>query len=272
MSWFPHEASFHTRRLPADVQCDEAEGTEISPGVIIERRYFLWLVAGAASLALPGSAQASPLRNWRGRRRGSRWRQSVAPDIAPVIEFPQLLEDLQVEADSLIAADEPNEEQYLSSIVARLQRCGEIALAQFDAKRQIEFSTVFHQRPLVVYQIRFEPGAKISLHDHRQYNGVLFGMEGEVRVRNFDYLDLAAAQDSDKSFRIRETQRGVLTPGVPSTLTRTRDNLHEITGGDEGGVVLDVFTFFQDDAGSHYLDFNDTPIAGEDNVYEAAWR
>lgn len=272
MSWFPQDPSLHACRLSDEVESDEAEGTEISPGVIIERRYFLWLAGGAAAAAaLPGSAQAGPLRNRRDRRRGN-GRSSAAPDTLPAIEFPQLIEDLQGEADSLIASEEPNEEQYLRSIAARLQQCGEIELAEFYGQQSIEFATVVRGRPLMVYQIRFEPGARIPLHDHRQYNGVLFGLEGEVQVRNFDYLDRAAAEDSNESFQIRETQRNVLTPGVPSTLTRTRDNLHEVTGGEEGGVVLDLFTFFQNDAGSNFLDFNDAPLPDENKVYEAAWQ
>ena len=82
----------------------------------------------------------------------------------------------------------------------------------------------------------------------------------------------APAQDSGKSFEVRETRDDLILPGRISTLGRSRDNVHDLVAGKDGARVLDVFTFFSKRAGSRSLDVAEKPRDAEARVYEAAWR
>ena len=120
-------------------------------------------------------------------------------------------------------------------------------------------------------QIGFGPGGKIPIHDHRDYNGVILGVEGELRARNFDILGTDRVPPKGETFQIRETRDDLIFAGGFSTLSRTRDNVHAIVAGSEGARVLDVFTYFVEGARSYFMDVDPTPRDADRGIYEAAW-
>ena len=130
-------------------------------------------------------------------------------------------------------------------------------------------------RPLVVYEIDLEPGAKIKLHDHHDYNGVIYGVDGAVEVRNFDIVTSdkkAKRRKGHKEFDIRETTRGLITAGRVSSLSRRRENIHEVVAGKDGARLIDVFTFFSKESKSRYLEYDDKPHGKEKRLYRAAYK
>ena len=72
---------------------------------------------------------------------------------------------------------------------------------------------------------------------------------------------------------LRETVDALLLPGRFSTLSSTRDNLHELVAGPEGARVLDIFTYLRKPAGSRYLDFvGEAPVDVARRLYRARWH
>lgn len=306
MSWFPrHEqsrrdldeiASPHESFEAFDDHVERV-GDEIAPGVIVERRTILTLplaLAGTAALGLlaPLAAQAldeqggaqgtkpktggatdskrrsdtkrdGKTRDGKtrdGKTRDGKTRDGKKRD-AKRMSFDSLLDELQPLAEGLVGARDPNEESYLHTVASMLQR-----LDLDELPRRVR------RRPLAIVQLRLKPNAAIPFHDHREYNGVILGLEGEMRIRNYEILGEEPVPPKDTDFRIRETVDASITPGRVSTLARRRDNVHDLRAGEEGGRVLDVFTFFGKAAGSHYMTVDEQPVDAKRRIYSARWR
>lgn len=151
----------------------------------------------------------------------------------------------------------------------------------FAAGKGIEMDMSLYFPPVLMYQIWMEPGAVISLHDHRHYNGVLVVREGDVRVRNFDLVDAdgKSIRINDESpdsktgdVLIRESKDQKLHKKQSSTLTRDRDNIHHVEAGEKGCLLLDFFTHFRPEARSYELDWDATPVDAEKKIFKAAWK
>ena len=98
------------------------------------------------------------------------------------------------------------------------------------------------------------------------------GIEGEARIRNYDFVGKVPAIDSQDTFTIRETRDDLILPGRISTLGRTRENIHDLVAGKDGARVLDVFTFFEKNATSRYLEVADKPRDADRRIYDANWK
>jgi len=216
---------------------------EPEPGVTLLRREFLRLSAGAlGSLLLGGCAARKP----------------VSP-----ITWDEFVKELAPRAESLLA-QKMNEDAYVAAVVERLRR---VDPALVPPVKQLPREKLF-----LVTEFRFAEGKGFRYHDHRQYNGVIFAMEGAVRCRNFDVVDGDAAGPAGTRVRIRETASVTLVPGEASTLTTSRDNIHDVRGGAGGGRVLDIFTWMGPQHRSVYLDVNEIPVDREAKVYEGCYR
>ena len=237
---------------------DHVVGEEIDPGVTITRRqiFRFGAVAGAGAL-LAGTGYAREAKKGAG--------------FGPVT-LDEIVAQLRPLSKELIRADTPNEDAYLHTIAALLARLDPHPTKAKSMRQKIAFATHLVDRPLVIYEIKMEPGAKIELHDHRHYNGVLFGLEGEANLRNFEIASEPKGKGKRAKFDIRESQRLELTRGRISTLSRTRDNIHEVVAGPKGARVLDVFTFFSREAQSYYLDVDKKPHGKDKRLYRARWR
>ena len=95
--------------------------------------------------------------------------------------------------------------------------------------------------------------------------------KGEAACRNFDIHGRDDIPKKGEVFTIRESNRCVLTPGVVTSLARRRDNIHDIVAGPQGAVMLDVFTFFTKQAGSHWLKLDKTQPDEDDGLYKVWW-
>ncbi|MDJ0522374.1 MAG: hypothetical protein QNJ90_09930 [Planctomycetota bacterium] len=241
---------------------DHAEGEVIGDGVRIRRRQVLRFSAAAGAVALlarTGETREPP---------------KVADPFAP-LTFEKVVEQLRPLAGVLLTLDQPNEEAYLHTVAALLHRVQPIPASSGKSSRPMKMSALARHRPLVVYEIDLKPGAKIRLHDHHDYNGVIYGVEGAVEVRNFDIVTpqkKGRSPDRDKEFDIRETTRGLVTAGRVSSLSRRRENLHEVVAGKDGARLIDVFTFFSKEARSRYLEFDDKPHGKDKRLYRAAYK
>lgn len=262
MSYFPQDEHREHHELAAFAS-RAAEREEVADGVTVERRGFLWLSAAALATCFGGLPRLS-----------AQTRQDPSPVADGKLSHAEFLAELLPQARQLVAAGGKDEEAYLLAVAAALLRLREPAAPVREAMQRCKQQ---HQRdgerfPLGFAAMRLQPGRGFAPHDHLDYNGVILGVEGEVRIRNFDFLGEVPAVDSGKSFRIRETRDDLILPGRVSTLGQRRENVHELVAGDEGALVLDLFTFFSAAAESRYLEVAAKPSEPARRVYEASWR
>lgn len=251
---------------------DHEVGEEISPGVTITRRRILQVgLAGAIGLLAAGCAPTV--------RRSLLVQGTPSPE---ALSIDQLVARVRPDARRMIASDRPDEAAYLSAVSA--------LLARYKPEEPWEMRDVGDSGysingtawmpPVVVFDIHMRPGAKIHLHDHRHYNGVLLCTEGAVRCRNFDIvqsdgkrLDIAAGEvPTGEDFLIRQNKDATIGRGQMSTLSRDQDNIHHIEAGPDGCKLVDLFTYFRREARSYTLDWDDQPLSKGGDLYKVAWR
>ncbi len=259
MSYFAHDlAAADGLRVQ-----EQEHDIEVADGVVIERRSVLWLSAGAVASLLFGGAR---LRAQDPRPQPGTPRKGLT--------FEQFLEEALPLARRVVASKGEDEEAYLLTIAAALSRLQDPGAPIREAMR--EFTRVNRQPeerfPLSAVAMRLEPGKGFSHHDHLNYDGVIMGLSGEVRIRNYDPVGEVPAIDSKSTFAIRQTRDDLILPGRFSTLGRTRENIHDLVAGKEGARVLDVFTFFSTDATSRYLDVDPQPRDAELRIHDASWQ
>lgn len=232
---------------------------EIARGVLVERRAFLF--AGVAALlgaATPATPAAVP--------------HAPADPTTAALDLNEFVRTVQPWAERLVTADRPDEPAYLRSVMSLLPRLSGLPDPRFRPVRPgVAVHPVYRFRPLLVVQLRLEPGATIGLHDHPGCNGVLCGVEGQIRVRTFDFVDAESARRSCRTFHLRRTAERVLTAGRCSAVGRARDPLHDLTAGPNGARLLDVFTLFHEHGRSSDIALRDRPLCGDSAVFEAAW-
>jgi hypothetical protein len=257
---------------------------EISPGVTITRRRILQVgFAGVTGSMLAGYGGYGPSTLVLSEQAES----AKTPVVNEALTIEQFLAMVRPRAKELLEAERrgmrPDESSYLTA-VAKL-------LTQYKPEEpwgmpeqdegEIAMSITAWMPPVLVYDIHMQPGAKIDLHDHRHYNGVLQCIEGEVRCRNFDIvqpdgrpLDIASGEvpSVGESFLIRKNRDQLLKPGQFSTLSRDRDNIHQVVAGAEGCRLSDVFTHFRPEAPSYSLEWDEQPVEKNGDTYEVAWK
>lgn len=253
----------HVEEIEESPAADHFEGEVIDDGVRISRRQIFRFSAAASALAfLPGTGEARE--------------DSAGADPLATLSFDEVLAQLRPLADRLVTLDQPNEEAYLHTIAALLHRTRPLPSSTGYERLPGKTKMVHlaNHRPLVVYQIDMEPRAKIRLHDHHNYNGVIFGVSGTADIRNFEIQASTKKRRKRKGreeFDIRETVRVRIDAGRTSSLSRKRDNIHEVVAGKDGARLIDVFTFFTKDARSRYLEFDDKPRGRDKDIYRASF-
>jgi predicted metal-dependent enzyme (double-stranded beta helix superfamily) len=236
---------------------------EVAPGVFVERRRLI--VGSAAAFAALVLAPAL-------RAQETPQEEKPKPERQPGrVTFEDACAKMHDLASKLVAADAPNEDAYLFQVAALLLQLDATPDASLRGGRKVAMGRVWSKTPLSIVQIRMEPGASLPWHDHRDYNGVLFGLDGAIRVKNFEVEGKDPRPPRGESFEIRETTDVMLDKGRVSSLGRTRDNVHDLRAGAKGGRVLDVFTYFGRGR-SVYMDVDPDPVDGERRVYRAKWK
>jgi predicted metal-dependent enzyme (double-stranded beta helix superfamily) len=174
-------------------------------------------------------------------------------------------------AERLVNSLSPDEEAYLIELSGLIERQKAIPKAFFNFARPVAMHESLRRFPLLVLQFRLAPGAAIPYHDHRDYNGVLTVTEGAVRIRSFEILGSDPQPLRGHTFEIRETSNAMLTKGAQSTLSRTRDNIHDVRAGPEGARFVDFFTLFRQGAHSVSLNVSEQPRDAAKRIFEASW-
>ena len=265
---------FRPEQMPfvEDAACvveDIEQNVEVADGVAVERRSVLWLSAAAVTSMLVG---AGSLRAQQPKQ--DQKHQDPTPKKDPKLSFEEFLKQLLPQARRLIDSKGEDEQSYLMTVAAAMSRLQDPNAPMRDAMR--EFSKNHRKEgerfPIGAMAMKLEAGRGFSHHDHLNYNGIIMGLEGEVRIRNYDFQGDPPASDSTDTFQIRETRDDLILPGRFSSLGQKRENIHDLVAGKDGARVLDVFTFYARNATSRYLNVEDKPRDAEARIYDATWK
>jgi predicted metal-dependent enzyme (double-stranded beta helix superfamily) len=224
------------------------EPEEILPGVTIERRSFLKLSALALAPFLISCKEAEL-----------------------GLSLEEMIKTISPAGQKLIKAKNPDEEAYLKKVSEMAQNLVGLKHAA-TTNRKVKFDRLHKEAHFMVVQIRMKPGAALPYHDHRDYNGVICALEGSARIRNFDSVNDMNKSRKAQKFKIKETQNRVIKKGEVSSLSRSRDNIHDIRAGKEGVLFLDIFTFFNKQAQSKYLKVADKAHDSDKKIFTASWQ
>ena len=262
MSWFGTDAVLE----------DEQPREDVAEGVVLARRGLLRFSAATVAAGLAAACSAPP-------------RREAAANTAPVAEPPlptgggaldvaEFLRELYPRAQGFVASGGAEEEAYLMTVgelMARLEPPAvdeaRSAMRSFWERHHTEDARF----EILVLMFELAPGKGFSHHDHRDYNGVILGVDGEAHVRNYDILGDTLVPPDGETFQIRQTRDDLILPGRFSTLGTTRDNVHELIAGPEGAVVLDVFTYLAQDARSYSMEVDPNPRDPARRIHDASW-
>jgi hypothetical protein len=226
-------------------------------GVRVERRELIYLSLGAfAALTL-------------------RWPHALAGALTPLegdLSWDAFLEHAVPMAERLVESFTPDEEAYLRALSSLARRAAAVPDVVLEPERHYDFGWSYDKLPFAVAQYKLAAGAAIPYHDHRDYNGVLRIVDGVASIRSFEIVGTDKRPPKGGTFLIRETRRELLGAGQLSTLSRTRDNIHDIRAGTDGVRMVDFFTFFSEDGASHYLDVDEQPRDPAKRIHEASWQ
>ncbi len=232
------------------------ETQEIAPGVHLNRRQLLkWGALGALL--------ANPYNYIHGKKTLKGFEQFIH-EIKPYAKTI-VTENVNIKQETLYV-------EKIEQLMTQIHFKKDIPNPWFSLGKGKSMRRRFSESPLAIYDIQFEPNAIIKLHDHKDYNGVIYVLDGEIQVKNFDFYGKRPDNNDDKEFLIQKTQEAVLTKGMTSTLMRKRNNIHEVTAGKQGATVVDVFTFFDKSSTSYYMDWDAKKAFDQDKkLYKAAW-
>jgi predicted metal-dependent enzyme (double-stranded beta helix superfamily) len=220
-------------------------GLEPDRSVILMRRECLKLSLGAFAALLTGCVHRSSL-----------FRQ------AP-LTWEEFVNDLAVRAEDVFAR-RINEETYASSLVKCLRRMDPTLVPPL---RELPVRKRF-----TVSEFVLPSGLGFHHHDHRQYNGVIFVLDGQVRIRSFDIIGTDRTPPPGKEVLISETRSSTFGVSEFSTLTTTRDNIHDVRATIGGCRLLDIFTWMGPAPQSVFLEVQDIPVDANRRVHRATFR
>jgi predicted metal-dependent enzyme (double-stranded beta helix superfamily) len=209
------------------------------------RREWLKLSLGALAALVTGCAHRSSLS------RGSRF------------TWDEFVNDLAVRAE-VVFARRINEERYVSSLVKCLRR--------MDPASVPPLWKLPVRKRFTVAEFDLPSGLGFPYHDHRNYNGVIFVLDGQARISSFDVVGVDRTPPPGKEVLIKETHSSTLRVGEFSTLTTTRDNIHDVRAIGEGCRLLDIFTWMGPQPTSVFLEVGNVPVDARGLVRRATFR
>ena len=255
------------KRLDDSVFTDAAKEVEVFPG-IHERRYFLR--GSLATVAAVMALNAVPKNNFA--------QTSIKATGAGTdkLLWDDFIKQSVPIAQQLIADPGFSVDEYLYRIGSLATRLKEIPNSQLGSYKTVEprvwFGPSFRGSPFFIIQWRMEPGAVLPPHNHPNASVCTLGYEGEVRLRNFEIMEVAPDYASKKTFRVRETRSETLTAGRINTLSPMRDNIHGFKVGKEGARGIDINTLHGKINNFSFLDMSEQPLDSEKRIFEAVWN
>jgi len=237
------------------------ETVEIERGLLIERRSFIATVAiafGALAVPVISSAQAAKLRNEK-------------------FTYDQFLLEVVPIAKKLIANTSlAGQSKYLLTLASLAVQIEDIAVPQMRDSGQGTGPGTFiggndaPRAPFTVLHWKMAPNTTIRTHAHTYGNVVTLGLEGEVRVQNYEMTgekDFAMG----KKFTVRKTVDQILTAGKTNLVNLEANYIHGSQTGPKGGRGLDITTRIKEKLPTPYLDLAKKPLDEANNIFEASW-
>jgi len=240
--------------------------TANSPGVRIERRAVLHLpalaaIAGVSSVANAANAPAAADED-----------KSEAP-----LFFGAFTERCKLLAAEHLDGGRIDPDVYLARIAALGPRLNvntlpEIELRDFgNYDPPVRTAPASMMPPIVVIQWRLAPGAVLPPHNHTPGYVYSLCLEGQCWVRHFEIVGEAPAPGAEGLFHMRKTMAKLLRPGMGSSLTHARDNIHTFTAGPEGAMGIDINTFLPEQGDWSMLKYEEGKREGFTKLYDANW-
>lgn len=268
MSWFHDDG----------VLMDECPRETVAEGVVVARRSLLRFSAATVAAGL-AAACATPSKQKVADAPAVTPAAAAPPRIDPLanpstgtLDIAEFLLEMHPRAQAFVASGGKHEEAYLMAIGELMSRLEPPTPKETQAAmRDFQRNHAGGSRDLYVVMFDLKPGKGFSHHDHRDYNGMILGVEGEAHVTNYDILGDNPIPPQDETFQIRQTRDDLILPGRFSSLGMTRENVHELIAGPEGAVVLDVFTYLPTSTGSHFMEVAEEPRDAERRIYDASW-
>jgi hypothetical protein len=258
---------------PAALDDHDLPGSELAPGVTVERRSILWLPAAVAAAVLCGRGSRLGAGEGGGKPGGP-------ADAAGHIGWDDFLKEARAVAAELIKdGSGPGQDAYLQRLAAlavRLRAAPATRLAAFgQLEPKVEFGPSYRGVPFFIIQWRMHPGAVLPAHCHPGFSVCTLGLEGEARLRNFEVEGAAPAFNSGsaKTFLMRETHSQIVAPGRVNTLSPVRDNIHYFEAGPDGARGIDITTRYGGDGSFSFVAFDpDRPKDARRRIFEASWK
>jgi hypothetical protein len=236
------------------------EEVEVSPGLIVQRRSVL---AGLGGIFLAGV----PVTNAIGQATG-------------VDPYRTFLDSANTMAQQSVAdTSVGGQDRYLRSLAALASDLREVPdpaswnnTNQGDTPESYRIGFTPGGDPFTVLQWRLEPGARCIPHAHTYGNVVSVGLEGMVRVSNFE-VDGEPDFETSDSFHVRQTVDQLLGPGSINLVSLHRNYIHGFVAGPNGARGLDITTRLKPrpEHSTPYLDVAMADTASVGESFESAW-
>lgn len=236
------------------------EATEISPGVVVERRCFMRTMGLAfSSLAVPGSVTAELARGSDAQ-----------------LSYEDFLKDVIPIAKKLVSdTSAAGQHRYLLTLASYAVRLADVPVPAMRDSGQGAGGGTFIGAipggdPFIILHWRMEPGSVIRHHPHTYGNVMTLGLEGEVKVEN---LEMVGIRDfaAKGTFKVRKTLSQVLGAGQVNLVNLERGYIHGFQAGARGGRGLDITTRIREKRETPYLNLGKKPVEVEPGIYEASW-
>lgn len=234
------------------------EEIEVSPGLIVERRSVLTGLGGVILAGMPGAA--------------------VVAQLAGGIPYAEFLESANAMAQNSVGdTAAAGQDRYLRSLAALAAGLREVPdplswnnTNQGETPESYQIGFTPGGDPFTVLQWRLEPGAKCIPHAHTYGNVVSVGLEGMVRVSNYEVVGTPDYQSS-ASFQARQTVAQILEPGSVNLVSLHRNYIHGFVAGPNGARGLDITTRLlpKPTHSTPYLDVAKSGGLGQ--TFDAAW-
>ena len=162
--------------------------------------------------------------------------------------------DIAVKAESLGDANVNQEEAWLLWVAERLEVVNSFpAPADHECQDHDKGQGVRVRRQnlgrVQFCDLLIEPGGVIPHHAHHNGNAVMRILEGELTSNNFNLVEQGV-----NNVVLQPSMKVWLKAGETISLSRHRDNVHEIIAGPQGARVLDVFTVMSEGFRCRYID------------------
>ena len=230
---------------------------ELSPGFIVERRTVVGGIFALLACGLPHVARTNELTFAEFLAEANPLAQRLVPDTT-VSGQDRYLRSISALAANLDAVPIP-------------EKWNDTNQGDSPEAYQIGFNP--GGDPFTVLHWRLEPGARCRPHAHTYGNVVSIGLEGLVRVRNFEVVG-EPDYESSETFRVRQTVDQLLGPGDVNLVSLERNYIHGFVAGPDGARGLDITTRLKPrpEHGTPFLELGASPTAHFQQVFAASWN